>query len=75
MNECRKLLGRVVGDRAIGKFVFGDETVGRKLKTYYLLSPTDVVTDEGERNLQDALRKLGTWPYRSYALSGEPSLG
>ena len=32
-SEARTLLGRVVGDRAIGRFVFGDETKEQKIKT------------------------------------------
>ena len=33
-GEARTLLGRIVGDRSIGRFVFGDDTEEQKIKPW-----------------------------------------
>jgi len=59
MNDIRRLLGRVVGDRVVARFVFGDETPERKMKTYFLSSPIDVVMDDALPHWHNALREHG----------------
>lgn len=57
IQDCRRLLGRVVGDRAIGRLVFGDDTMEMKMKTYFLSSPTDVVMDDALYHLRNEVKK------------------
>ena len=45
-GEVRTLIGRIVGDRAIGRFVFGDTTEEQKVKVMGLSSRVDVVLDD-----------------------------
>ena len=44
--EARTLLGRVVADRAIGRFVFGTKDKDQRIKTMGLSSEVDVVHDD-----------------------------
>ena len=44
-GEVRTLVGRIVGDRAIGRFVFGDVTEEQRVKVMGLSSRVDVVLD------------------------------
>jgi len=58
-GEARTLLGRIVGDRSIGRFVFGDETKERRFKTMGLSSAVDVVQDDALPAIWDAVRSNG----------------
>jgi len=58
-GEARTLLGRVAGDRAIGRFVFGDDTKEQKIKTMGLSSEVDVVQDDALPAIWDALERNG----------------
>ena len=69
-TECRTLLGRIVGDRGIGKFVFGDETHEARMKTVGLSTGIDVVTDDAIPALYEALQQKGIKP-RSYLTATE----
>ena len=57
--EARTLLGRVVGDRGIGRFVFGDDTKEQRVKVMGLSSGVDVVQDDALLSIWDALRGQG----------------
>ena len=57
-GEVRTLLGRIVGDRAIGRMVFGDETEERRVKTMGLSSGVDVVMDDALPAICAALKEL-----------------
>jgi len=58
-KEIRTLLGRVVGDRAIGRFVFGDQTHEQKMKVVGLSTGVDAVTDDSIPNIMKAFKKRG----------------
>mmetsp|Transcript_27936 Transcript_27936/g.47490 ORF Transcript_27936/g.47490 Transcript_27936/m.47490 type:complete len:511 (-) Transcript_27936:304-1836(-) len=58
-GEARTLLGRVVSDRSIGRFVFGDETKEQRIKTMGLSSEVDVVQDDALPAIWDALESNG----------------
>lgn len=58
-GEARTLLGRIVGDRSIGRFVFGDETKEQRIKTMSLSSTVDVVQDDALPLIWDALESHG----------------
>jgi hypothetical protein len=45
-SDARTLLGRVVGDRAIGRFVFGMDSLEHQIKVMGLSSEVDVVQDD-----------------------------
>ena len=47
-EEGRDLVGRVVGDRSVGRFVFGTADTKAKMKVLALSSRTDVVADDFE---------------------------
>lgn len=58
-GEVRTLLGRIVGDRAIGRLVFGDETEEQRVKTMGLSSGVDVVLDDALPAICRVLKELG----------------
>mmetsp|Transcript_19401 Transcript_19401/g.35082 ORF Transcript_19401/g.35082 Transcript_19401/m.35082 type:complete len:447 (-) Transcript_19401:329-1669(-) len=58
-GEARTLLGRIVGDRSIGRFVFGDDTEEQKVKTMGLSSEVDVVQDDALPAIWDAMKSNG----------------
>jgi len=58
-GEARTLLGRIVGDRSIGRFVFGDETKEQRFKTLGLSSEVDVVQDDALPAIWDAVQRNG----------------
>lgn len=58
-GEARTLLGRIVGDRAIGRLVFGDETEEQRVKTMGLSSGVDVVLDDALPAICRVLKELG----------------
>ena len=68
--ECRTLLGRVVGDRGIARFTFGDDTHEARMKTVGLSTVIDVVTDDAIPALYEALENKGIEP-RSYLTATE----
>ena len=55
IEEARTLLGRVVGDRSVGRLVFGTEDTKAKMKVLALSSRTDVVADDFEIALNEAV--------------------
>ena len=57
-GEVRTLLGRIVGDRAIGRFVFGDDTEEQRVKTMGLSSGVDVVLDDALPAICSVLKEL-----------------
>lgn len=57
-EEARTLLGRVVGDRSVGRLVFGTRDTKAKMKVLALSSRTDVVADDFELALNDAIAHL-----------------
>lgn len=57
-EEGRDVVGRVVGDRSVGRFVFGTADIKAKMKVLALSSRTDVVADDFEDSLQDAISSL-----------------
>ena len=59
LDECRTLVGRIVGDRAVGRFVFGLGSHETMMKTVALSSPVDVVLDDALPNIHAALRDNG----------------
>ena len=59
LEECRTLLGRNVGDRAVGRFVFGLGSHERIMKTVALSTPVDAVSDDAIPAIQAALRDNG----------------
>lgn len=61
-EECRTLLGRVVGDRGLARFVFGFETHEAALKTVALSTGIDAVSDDAIPNIHATLRKHGLEP-------------
>ena len=61
-GECRTLLGRAVGDRAVGRFVFGVGTPEQEMKTVGLSTGVDVVSDDAIPALYKALIKRGIRP-------------
>mmetsp|Transcript_838 Transcript_838/g.1278 ORF Transcript_838/g.1278 Transcript_838/m.1278 type:complete len:420 (-) Transcript_838:25-1284(-) len=58
-GEVRTLLGRIVGDRAIGRLVFGDATEEQRVKTMGLSSGVDVVMDDALPAICRVLKELG----------------
>ena len=61
-EEGRDLVGRVVGDRSVGRFVFAphlNETKG-KMKILALSSRTDVVADDFEICLDNVIEGLSS---------------
>jgi len=57
-EEARDVVGRVVGDRTVGRYVFGTADTKAKMKVLALSSRTDVVADDFEINLQRAVDEL-----------------
>ena len=57
-EECRDTVGRVVGDRSVGRLVFGTADTKAKMKVLALSSRTDVVADDFEINLQRVVEEL-----------------
>ena len=57
-EEARDVVGRVVGDRAVGRFSFGTADTKAKMKVLALSSRTDVVADDFEDSLNDVLDSL-----------------
>jgi cytosine deaminase len=57
-DECRDTVGRVVGDRTVGRLVFGTADTKAKMKVLALSSRTDVVADDFEINLQRVFEEL-----------------
>ena len=72
IEECRTLVGRVVGDRGIGRFVFGNTTCEQQMKTVGLSTGIDVVTDDAIPALHTALENQGIKP-RPYLTATEMS--
>ena len=58
MEEARTLLGRVVGDRSVGRLVFGTRDTKAKMKVLALSSRTDVVADDFEIALNEVIGGL-----------------
>jgi len=58
-SEARTLLGRVVGDRAIGRLVFGLDSVESQIKVMGLSSKVDVVQDDAIPAIWSACEKQG----------------
>ena len=58
-GECRTTLGRIIGDRAIGRFVFGDESCKARTKVISLSTEVDVVQDDAIISIKEALEKNG----------------
>ena len=59
VEEARSLVGRVVGDRAMGTFSFGTQSVPAIMKVLAFGSETDIVADDFEAVLVKELRKNG----------------
>ena len=57
-EEARDLVGRVVGDRSVGRFVFGTADTKAKMKVLALSSRTDVVADDFEIALSAVVEEL-----------------
>ena len=74
VEEARTLLGRIVGDRAIGRKVFGVDCHKMRMKVAALSTQVDVVTDGAILNLHSALRDNGCEP-RRYATSTSGDTG
>ena len=55
-------MGRIVGDRAIARLVFGTEGHMMRMKTVGLSSQVDLVSDDAIPNIQNALRQNGVEP-------------
>ena len=73
VEESRTLVGRVVGDRGIARFVFGNTTSEQKMKTVGLSTKTDVVQDDWIPALHQALENKGIEP-RPYFTPNEMSV-
>lgn len=58
VEEGRDLLGRVVGDRAIGRMVFGTSCSHRRTKTVALSTPVDAVMDDAVTNIERVFAQL-----------------
>ena len=58
-GECRTTLGRIIGDRAIGRFVFGDSNCKARTKVISLSTEVDVVQDDAIKSIKEALEKNG----------------
>lgn len=58
IEEARTLLGRVVGDRSVGRLVFGTRDTKAKMKVLALSSRTDVVADDFEVALNEVIGEL-----------------
>ena len=74
LEEARTLLGRIVGDRAIGRKVFGVDCHMMRMKVVALSTQVDVVNDDAISNLHSALRDNG-WEPRKYATSTSGDTG
>ena len=59
-------MGRIVGDRAVARLVFGTEGHTMRMKTAALSTQVDLVSDDAIPNIQNALRQNGIEP-RPYA--------
>jgi len=57
-EEARTLLGRIVADRAIGRFVFGNASSMEQIKTVGLSSQVDVTQDDALPAICNALKEL-----------------
>ena len=57
-EEARTLLGRIVADRAIGHFVFGNKSSMEQIKTVGLSSQIDVTQDDALPAICNALKEL-----------------
>ena len=66
-NECRTMLGRIVGDRAIGRFVFGDDSCKARTKVISLSTEMDFVQDDFRVALKEAFKKNGIVPRENVA--------
>jgi len=73
-QEARTLLGRIVGDRAIGRMVFGNTSHKKRLKTVALSTGVDALQDEAVKNIHRALLKHGCKP-RKFSKSVDVELG
>ena len=58
-GECRTTLGRVIGDRAMSRFVFGDENCKARMKVVSLSTEVDAVQDDFIPALNKALISHG----------------
>jgi hypothetical protein len=58
IDEARNVVGRVVGDRSVGRLVFGTADTKAKMKVLALSSRTDVVADDFEIALNDCIAQL-----------------
>lgn len=58
IDEARDVVGRVVGDRSVGRLVFGNADTKAKLKVLALSSRTDVVADDFEIALNKVIAEL-----------------
>lgn len=59
-EEARTLLGRIVADRSIGRFVFGKTSSMEQIKTVGLSSQVDVTQDDAVPAICNALKELDT---------------
>ena len=67
-DECRTLIGRIVGDRALGRYVFGTSSHFNQMKTLALSTPVDALQDDAIPNIHNALKANGCVP-RPYLTS------
>lgn len=58
IDEARDVVGRVVGDRSVGRMVFGVADTKAKMKVLALSSRTDVVADDFELALNAVVAGL-----------------
>ena len=58
-EECRTILGRIVGDRAIARYVFGSGSCEASMKAVGLSTEMDVTNDDFVPALNNALEKYG----------------
>ena len=73
MEECRELLGRIVGDRGIARMVFGTGCHSMRVKTVALSTQVDVVSDDAIPNIHLALRENELEPRPYVTGGGAPS--
>ena len=64
-GECRTTLGRIVGDRAVAKYVFGDESCKARMKVVSLSTEVDAVHDDFIPALNKALKRNGIEPKKN----------
>ena len=58
-EDCRTMIGRVIGDRAIARYAFGDQGCKAQLKTIGLSTEMDVTNDDFVPALREVLVSKG----------------